>query len=108
MTEEAQDQQDSGAAETPETPPIVAPEPSIGRMVWYYPGARENTPRCGDQPHSAQVVAVWGRTCVNLAIHDANGQAYAKTSVNLYHPDAVPDWQQRQGGYATWMPYQVR
>jgi hypothetical protein len=90
-------------AETP-----AAPIPNIRRVVWYYPGVNEKEHPSYGQPHSAQVACVHSHGCVNLGIFDGNGIAYSKTSVSLYHPDAVPEWQRNNGHYATWMPYQVR
>ena len=88
--------------------PLIAPAPSIGRVVWYYPGVSEKEHPSYGQPHSAQIACVHSSACVNLGIFDGNGIPYARTSVSLYHPDAVPEWQRNNGHYATWMPYQVR
>lgn len=96
--------------ETKEASPVTpGPAPSIGSVVWYYP--HKNTtqyPSYGGQPHSASVAFVHSHTCVNLGVIDSNGVPYGRTSVSLYHPEGVPDWQKDTGGYATWMPYQVK
>lgn len=88
-------------------PPLVAPDPSIGRVVWFYPSGR-GAGYPNDQPHSAQIAYVHSQSLVNLGCIDGNGNPYAATSVALYHPDAVPDWQKANGGYATWMPFQCK
>lgn len=79
-------------------------KPSIGRVVWYHP--TENDPggkSSSGQPQSALIAHVWSDTCVNLAIFDANGVPYNKTSVLLLQDDnPAPSG----GGYAEWMPYQ--
>lgn len=75
-------------------------KPTIGRVVWFYPAGHPE----GEQPHAALIAYVWDDTRVNLAAHDANGNAYGVTSVLLIQDDgAVPSG----GFYATWMPYQV-
>lgn len=98
---------DAASTGVTRAPPLATPDPSIGRVVWFYPCL----PRMGypnDQPHSAQIAYVHSRNMVNLGCIDGSGNPYAATSVALYHPDAVPDWQTASGGYATWMPYQCR
>lgn len=77
-------------------------QPTVGRVVWYYP------PRCAttQQPHAALIACVWSDTCVNLAIFDSNGVPYPQppTSVLLVQEGApVPTG----GNYCCWMPYQM-
>lgn len=77
--------------------------PTIGRVVWFYPASDEMIhPNLG-QPHAALVAFVHGDRMVNLAIVDALGKPYNMTSVRLLQDDdPVPLY----GYYATWMPYQ--
>ena len=74
-------------------------KPAIGRVAWYHP-PRNRTGT--DQPHAALIAHVWNDTCVNLAVFDANGFAYSKTSVFLFQGDS----EKPGSGYAAWMPYQ--
>ncbi len=78
-------------------------KPSIGRKVWYWPGLATVHASVSDQPHDATICAVWSDTCVNLAIRDANGAAYAMTSVLLLQEGAARPAHQ----FAEWMPYQI-
>lgn len=77
-------------------------KPTVGRIVWYHPAKADPGPNPGDQPLAAIVTHVWSDTCINLAVFDANGQTYNRTSVLLVQDDAPrPD-----AFYAEWMPYQ--
>lgn len=77
-------------------------KPTVGRVVWYHPCETDPGPNPSDQPLCALVAHVWSDTCVNLAIFDANGSTYSKTSVLL-----LQDEMERPGAnYAEWMPYQ--
>lgn len=70
--------------------------PTVGRVVWYWSDIGMN------QPHAALIAHVWSDTCVNLAVFDANGRAYNKTSVLLVQEgNPKPDY-----NYCEWMPYQ--
>jgi hypothetical protein len=71
-------------------------QPTIGRVVWFYPKAGMS------QPNVALIAHVWSDTCVNLAAFDENGIPFNATSVLLVQDDnPVPD-----AYYAVWMPYQ--
>ena len=78
-------------------------QPTVGRVVWFWPSINEllALPRAG-QPLAAHVAAVSedGST-VNLQVIDANGYAHACQDVPFFeggHPDGR--------SYADWMPYQ--
>ena len=78
-------------------------QPTVGRVVWFWPAPDEQLalPRSG-QPLAAHVAAVSedGST-VNLQVIDANGHAHARQDVPFFeggHPDGR--------SYADWMPYQ--
>ena len=78
-------------------------QPTVGRVVWFWPSADEQLalPRSG-QPLAAHVAAVSedGST-VNLQVIDANGHAHARQDVPFFeggHPGGQ--------SYADWMPYQ--
>lgn len=73
-------------------------KPSIGRVLWFYPGYTV------DQPYAALVTFVHGDREVNLAFFYPNGaSAGAKSVVLVQEGDAPPD----HGRYATWMSYRV-
>jgi len=76
--------------------------PTVGRVVWYHPGSSDPGPSPEGQPLAAIVSHVWSDTCINLAIFDANGVLYNRTSVLLVQDGAPVPSQQ----YAEWMPYQ--
>jgi len=83
--------------------------PTVGRIVWYRPdeadkkgGAEPPMQTCGDQPLAAQIVAVHGPRCVSVALYDAAGRHFARTSVTLVQDDdKIPS-----NRYVEWMPYQ--
>lgn len=81
--------------------------PTPGRVVLYYPlkcgiGVGDPGPDPGDKPLAATISWVWSDTCVNLTVHDMNGNTYGKTSV-LLHQDGNP---KPDSFYCEWMPYQ--
>ena len=79
-------------------------QPTVGRVVWFWPSADEQMalPRHG-QPLAAHVAAVSedGST-VNLQVIDANGHAHARQEVPFCEGGLLPGRQ----SYADWMPYQ--
>lgn len=80
--------------------------PTVGRIVWYHPllrgmGVGDPGPDPRGQPLAAIVTHVWSDTCVNLTVHDVNGNTYGRTSVLLVQDGPVPDQ-----NYAEWMPFQ--
>jgi len=78
-------------------------QPTIGRVVWYYPPADQRIPgQPNDQPLKADVTYVWGDRMVNLMAVTPNGTPFGVTSVTLVQDgDATPIER-----YAVWMPYQ--
>ena len=79
-------------------------KPTVGRVVWYWPHKDDHQiVKGGDQPLAAFVSHVWNDTCVNLAVFDANGVAFSRTSVLLVQEgNPVPD-----SNFAEWIPYQI-
>ena len=81
-------------------------QPTVGRVVWFWPSINEllALPRAG-QPLAAHVAAVSedGST-VNLQVIDANGYANACQDVPFVQPNCLPP--AFGGSYAEWMPYQ--
>jgi hypothetical protein len=75
-------------------------QPTIGRVVWFYPAASDDKYTKG--PLTALVCHVWSDTCVNLAVFDSNGNPYNRTSVLLWQGDG----ERPASGFAEWMPYQ--
>lgn len=76
--------------------------PTIGRVVWYWPGKSEPIAQGGDQALAALVAHVWSDRCINIAGFDANGNHFARTSVLLVQ-DGAP---RPSAQFAEWMPYQ--
>lgn len=78
-------------------------EPTVGRVLWYYPAARDNIIQNNPEPLAAIVVHVHSDICVNLTVFDANGLTQNRVSVTLVQPGEItPDT-----SYCTWMPFQV-
>lgn len=89
-------------------PPLTARgndmiKPTIGRVVWYWPGSSEGISQNGDQPVPAFICCVWSDTCINVAGFDANGKPFSASSVTL-HQDGNDKPPAR---FAEWMPYQI-
>jgi hypothetical protein len=76
--------------------------PTVGRIVWYYPGQNEAIKYHRDQPLAAVVSYVWSDRMVNLAVYDADGFPQSRTSVPLLQDDdKAPD-----AAHCAWMPFQ--
>lgn len=71
-------------------------QPSIGRVVWYWPTADE-TP----QPWDAHIAYVYSDIMINVGGFNSNGEPFAQTSVQLIQGDETP-----YGRHCRWMPYQ--
>lgn len=81
--------------------------PTVGRVVWYYPGVTDSFAKpAPGQPLPAIVTVTWSDTYVNLAIFDANGRPVADppTSVLLVQPGAE---RPTGGRFCEWMPHQI-
>lgn len=79
-------------------------KPSIGRVVWFTPGKTDSALNFSNQKLAALVTYVHSDRCVNLAVFDANGNGFSRTSVTLLQDEDVGN----EGGYyAEWMPYQI-
>ncbi len=77
-------------------------KPTVGRVVWYRPAEGNLLDFSQGQPLAAIIAHVHSDTLVNLAIFDANGQLWNRTSVVLVQEgDPVPT-----SSYCEWMPYQ--
>jgi hypothetical protein len=76
-------------------------EPTVGRVVWFWPASTKGKAD-GGQPLAATIAYVHSNTCVNLTVHDRDGDTYALTSQTLWHGDGEsPDYP-----HCEWMPYQ--
>ena len=88
-------------------------QPTVGRVVHYYPGKNEGGPAGTvmelGSPRAAIITEVWDGRCVNLVVFNANGEVDnpgGHTSVPLIQPgDPEPD--PAEGFYCAWMPYQI-
>lgn len=85
-------------------PPVKEIEPTIGRVVWYWPHTSENLAG-PEQPLAALVCFVKDTRLVNLAVFDPRGIARPKVDVLLRQPGDDKPTDGR--GYAEWMPYQT-
>lgn len=81
--------------------------PSIGRVLWFYPGTGFRGATAGDQPLPALVCNVKGDTCVNVAGFDADGQHFVGQDVYLVPSDGAGAEPAEGEQHARWMPYQV-
>ena len=78
-------------------------QPTVGRVVWFWPSSVEQLalPRDG-QPLAAHVAAVSeDGSAVNLQVIDANGHAHARQDVPFIGDGGAAGF-----SYACWMPYQ--
>jgi hypothetical protein len=81
-------------------------EPTIGRVVWYWPGtvlAMDSGLRDRKQPYTAQICFVNRDGSINIAGYKHDGEAFVARSVTLHQAD---DAQAPKEPYAEWMPYQ--
>lgn len=80
-------------------------KPTVGRVVWYHPGAGADSymVRNGADPMAAIVTAVHSDTLVNLVVFDANGIPNSRTSVRLIQEGEGVEPSDR---YCEWMPFQ--
>lgn len=78
-------------------------QPTVGRVVLYWPAKGEPVNVRGEQPFSATVCYVHNERLVNLVIADHDGNSYGRRSVKLVQPgDTDPD-----DRFCRWMPFQV-
>lgn len=74
-------------------------QPTIGRVVWFWPYGQGNGQ---DQPNAALIAYVHSDRMVNLAVFDNNGISSGRTSVPL-----LQDGESNKSGQCCeWMPYQ--
>lgn len=79
-------------------------QPTVGRVVWFWPGLYDELKIINDQPLAAIVAHVHSEGCVNLTVFDHNGVSHGRTSVMLLQPGGP---QATEGSnYCEWMPYQ--
>ena len=80
-------------------------KPTNGRVVLYTPSEADLVDGMAfyHAPLDAHVVHVWNDRMVNLAVFDANGKLWARTSVTLLQDDDAPN---PLGRFCEWMPYQ--
>lgn len=82
-------------------------EPTVGRVVHFYPNMDRGVPQHTQPgPWKADIVDVHTDRLVNLAAFDPGGEHHALTSQILVQPDdEIPA---PGTAYCTWMPYQTR
>lgn len=78
-------------------------KPTVGRIVWYWPGATDPGIDNGDQPLAAIVTHVWSDSCINLSAFGQDGTPHGRKSVTLIQEGEGRD---PDNSFAEWMPYQ--
>lgn len=83
--------------------PVII-EPTVGRVIWYYPFVSSYMAQQGGPgPRAAIVAHVHSTRLVNLAVFDMMGVAQGRQNVTLVQEgDKVP----AAGDYCAWMPFQ--
>ncbi|WP_199097292.1 Gp49 family protein [Dyella sp. ASV21] len=81
--------------------------PTIGRRIWYFKHRRDSGVMTIDdtQPCDAGIVFVHPDGKVNLQVNDHRGFITGVEEVEIIPLDVIPP---SDGGYAQWMPYQVK
>jgi len=85
-------------------------QPTVGRIVWYYPDGwrrptEEHEPTSLAPPLAAIITKVWKSRLVNLVAFSADGVPNGITSLLLVQPeDPAPKY---GIPFCQWMPYQI-
>lgn len=75
-------------------------EPTVGRVVWYWP--IKNFRKPGGQPHAAQIARVNEDGTINIAWLSETGAHHSSQQILLWQGDG----EQPEEAHCQWMPYQ--
>lgn len=83
-------------------------EPTVGRIVWFYPTPQDSRNKGrGEQPLAAIIVHVNDDATLNLNVNGALGGVTPCLGIPIAQSDDDQKEYQRHGmAYAAWMPYQ--
>lgn len=81
--------------------------PTVGRIVWYYPGEDDDIECAAESAYVGAMVQGVRHDMVQLSGVDGNGSPFCTDWIFLFKPDEVPGSYKDTGNYATWMPCQV-
>jgi hypothetical protein len=77
-------------------------DPTVGRVVWFWPDVSEHIDSVPGEPLRADICAVNADGTVNLSVNSSRGNQQPRLNVMLVQPDEPKP----EHSFCAWMPYQ--